>query len=171
MEPGLADRMLGFEPRPLHKRPDPDTRSIEHRVKIKAPPRAVWDAITDQDNMAHWIGFDPVTVRREGWTQRHGAGSERLMQGPLGVGQIVEQVVAMNPQRSLRYRVIDGSPLACHQRELALKQSGELTEVHWTIRFRPKVAGTGPALQLLKRQLRATLEEHLKPHIDRLHRF
>jgi hypothetical protein len=73
----------------------------------------------------------------------------------------------VNPQRSLRYRVIEGSPLACHQGELALKQSGELTELHWTIRFRPKVAGTGAALQrLLQRQLRSMLEEHLKPHIE-----
>ena len=24
--------------------------------------------ITDQDNMAQWIGFNPVTVRKEGWT-------------------------------------------------------------------------------------------------------
>ena len=96
-KPGLADRLVGFEPRPLHKRPDPDTRSIQHRVKIKAPPAEVWAAITDQDNMAQWIGFNPVTVLREGWTERHGAGSERLMQGPPGVGKIVEQVIATNP--------------------------------------------------------------------------
>ena len=30
--PGLADRIFGFEPRPIHKRPDPDTRRIEHRI-------------------------------------------------------------------------------------------------------------------------------------------
>ena len=166
--PGLSDRIFGFEPRPLHKRPDPDTRRIEHRVKVNAPADKVWDAITDQDNMARWIGFDPVTVRKEGWTQRHGAGSERLMQGPRGVGQVVEQVIATSPQQCLRYRVIDGSPLTCHQGEITLTQSGGHTELHWSIRFRPKVAGTGAPLQrVLRARLRTMLDGHLKPHIEK----
>ena len=132
-KPGLADRIFGFEPRPLHKRPDPDTRRIEHRIKINAPVDKVWDAITDQDNMAQWIGFDPVTVRKEGWTQRHGAGSERVMQGPRGVGQVVEQVIATSPQQSLRYRVIEGSPLTCHQGEItaeAIRRAHRVALVH-----------------------------------------
>ena len=165
---GLADRIFGFEPRPLHKRPDPDTHRIEHRLKINAPANKVWDAITDQDNMARWIGFDPVTVRKEGWTQRHGAGSERLMQGPRGVGQVVEQVIATSPQQSLRYRVIEGSPLTCHQGELTLNRSGGHTELHWTIRFRPKVAGTAALLQkVLQNRLRTMLTDHLKPYIEK----
>ena len=153
----------------VHKRPDPDTRRIEHRIKINAPVDEVWDAITDQDNMAQWIGFDPVTVRKEGWTQRHGAGSERLMQGPRGVGQVVEQVIATSPQQSLRYRVIEGSPLTCHQGEITLKQSGAQTELHWSIRFRPKVTGTGALLQkVLQARLRTMLDEHLKPYIEKV---
>ena len=35
--PGLADRIFGFEPRPLQKRPDPDMRRIKHRIEIDAP--------------------------------------------------------------------------------------------------------------------------------------
>ena len=166
-KPGLADRIFGFEPRPLHKRPDPDTRRIEHRIEINAPVDKVWDAVTDQDNMARWIGFDPVTVRKEGGTQRHGAGAERVMQGPRGVGQIVEQVIATSPQRNLRYRVIEGSPLACHQGEITLKQFGSATELHWSIRFRPKIAGTGAPLQkVLHAKLRTILDDHLKPDIE-----
>jgi uncharacterized protein YndB with AHSA1/START domain/catechol 2,3-dioxygenase-like lactoylglutathione lyase family enzyme len=165
--PGLADRIFGFEPRPVHKRPDPDTRPIEHRIKINAPVDEVWDAITDQDNMAHWIGFDPVTVRQEGWTQRHGVGSERLMQGPRGVGQVVEQVIATSPQQNLRYRVIEGSPLTCHQGEITVTPSGGQTELDWSIRFRPKVPGTGALLQkVLQAKLRTVLEDHLKPYIE-----
>ena len=117
--------------------------------------------------MAQWIGFDPVTVRKQGWTERHGAGSERVMQGPPGVGQVVEQVIASNPQNSVRYRVIEGSPLANHQGEITLKESGARTELHWAIRFRPKFAGTGALLQrVLQRQLSSMLEEHLKPHVE-----
>ena len=166
-KPGLSDWVFGFEPRAPHKRPDPDTRRIEHRININARADKVWDAITDQDNMAEWIGFDPVTVRREGWTQRHGAGSERVLQGPRGVGQVVEQVIAASPQQSLRYRVIEGSPLTCHQGEITVKQSGGHTQLHWSIRFRPKVAGTGALLQkVLQAKLRSMLDEHLKPYIE-----
>ena len=166
--PGLADRIFGFEPRAAHKRPDPDTRRIQHRIKINAPADKVWEAITDQDNMARWIGFDPVTVRKEGWTRRHGAGSERVMQGPRGVGQVVEQVIAASPQQSLRYRVIDGAPLSCHQGEITLKQFGGQTELHWSIRFRPKVAGTGALLQIvLQARLRIMIDNHLKPYIEK----
>ena len=59
----------------------------------------------------------------------------------------MEQVIATSPQESLRYRVIEGSPLTGHQGEITLKQSGGHTELHWSIRFRPKVAGTGALLQ------------------------
>ena len=166
-KPGLSDWVFGFEQRAAHKRPDPDTHRIEHRINITAPADKVWDAITDQDNMAKWIGFDPVTVRKEGWTQRHGAASERVMQGPRGVGQVVEQVTATSPQQGLRYRVIEGSPLSCHQGEITLKQSGGHTELHWSIRFRPKVAGTGALLQkVLQAKLRTMLDDHLKPYIE-----
>ena len=118
--------------------------------------------------MARWIGFDPVTVRKEGWTQRHGVGSERLMQGPRGVGQVVEQVIGTSPLQRLRYRVIEGSPLTCHQGEITLKQTGDHTELVWSIRFRPKVAGTGAVLQkVLQAKLRTMLDEHLKPYIEK----
>lgn len=167
IKPGLVDRLVGFEPRSVHRRPDPDNRSIEHRVTINALPADVWEAITDQDHMAQWIGFNPVTVRKGGRRERHGAGSERVMQGPLGVGQIVEQVIASNPQQSVRYRVIEGSPLASHQGEITLEGCSARTEVHGAIRFRPKLAGTGALLQqLLQARLTTMLEKHLKPYIE-----
>ena len=88
------------------------------------------------------------------------------MQGPRGVGQVVEQVIATSPQR-LRYRVIEGSPLTCHQGEVTLKQFGGATELHWSIRFRPKIAGTGALLQkVLQARLRKMLDDHLKPYIE-----
>ena len=37
------------------------------------------------------------------------------MRGPLGAGQVVEQVLASSPQESLRYRIIEASPLTGHQ--------------------------------------------------------
>ena len=73
-------------------------------------------------------------------------------------------------KQNLRYRVIEGSPLTCHQGEITLKQSGGHTELHWSIRFRPKVAGTGALLQkVLQARLRTMLDRppqalHRKVH-------
>ena len=107
-------------------------------------------------------------MRKQGWTQRHGAGSERLMQGPRGVGKVVEQVIDASPLQRLRYRVIEGSPLSCHQGEITLKQTGGHTELVWSIRFRPKLTGTGALLQiLLQARLRIMLDDHLKPYIEK----
>jgi hypothetical protein len=53
------------------------------------------------------------------------------MQGPRGVGQVVEQVIAASPQQSLRYRVIEGSPLSCHQGEITLKQLVSPRDRNW----------------------------------------
>ena len=73
--PGLADRIFGFEPRPLHKRPDTDTRRIEHRINDQRTGRQSVGRNHRSRQHGRWIGFDPVTVRKEGWTRRHGAGS------------------------------------------------------------------------------------------------
>ena len=124
--------------------------------------------ITNHDDMGQWIGFSPVTVIKEGATGRYGVGSERLMHGPPGVGKIVEQVIATNPGQCLRYRVTQGSPLTCHQGEVTLKQVGDATKLHWAIRFRPKLAGAGPALRrVLQNKLNDMLDNQLKPYIER----
>ena len=168
IRPGLRDRLLGFQPRPREKRPDPDTHRIEHTVTIEAPLARVWEVITNHDDMEQWIGFSPVTVITAGATGRYGVGSERLMHGPPGVGKIVEQVIATNPGQSLRYRVTQGSPLTCHQGEVTLKQLGDATKLHWAIRFRPKLAGAGPALRcVLQNKLNDMLDNQLKPYIER----
>ena len=79
----------------------------------------------------------------------------------------MEQVIATSPRHHLRYRVIEGSPLSNHQGEITLKQTGEQTELVWSIQFRPKIAGTGAFLQkVLKAKLRTMLDGHLKPHIE-----
>ena len=68
---------------------------------------------------------------------------------------------------SSRPRVIEGSTLSCHQGEITLTQSGGNTELHWSIRFRPKVTGTGALLQIvLHARLRTMLDDHLKPYIE-----
>jgi hypothetical protein len=115
--------------------------------------------------MAAWSGFDPVTLTRTGAPDRNGYGAERRMQGPTG--SVSEQVVAWDPGRGYRYRVIRGSPFVCHQGEVSLSSAGRETELTWTIRFRPRVPGSGALLRaLLGRLLGRMLRDRLRPLLE-----
>jgi catechol 2,3-dioxygenase-like lactoylglutathione lyase family enzyme/uncharacterized protein YndB with AHSA1/START domain len=167
MKPGKADRQWGFTPLPIGQRPDPDTRTIVGSVHINSAPTHVWNVITDHEGMARWSGFSPVRVIRQGDLERNGYGSERRMQGPPGIGTVVEQVVASQAPNRLRYRVTQGSPFVCHQGEISLVKKEQGTELNWTIRFRPRIPGTGWLLQrVLSSKLNHMLERHLKPHVE-----
>ncbi|MBI5506963.1 MAG: SRPBCC family protein [Deltaproteobacteria bacterium] len=166
LKPGRADRDWGFEPLPLGQRPDPDTHSVNHSATIHAPVERVWAAVCDHEGMAKWSGFSPVTRIVDGAPEADGYGSARLMQGPTG--KLVEQVIASDPPCSLRYRVIQGSPLRCHQGEVRLTPIGADTRLDWTIRFRPRIPGSGWVLRrVLQRMLAGmlpALESYLKRH-------
>ncbi len=166
LNPGRPDRDWGFDPLPIQQRPEPDTLSVSQRVTLHAPVERVWAVVTDHEGMAQWIGFKPVTRTVDGTPDVNGYGSVRLMHGPAG--KVVEQVIDCNPLQSLRYRVIKGSPLVCHQGEVRLTPVGSNTELTWTIRFRPKIAGTGFLLRpFMQRMLGAMVDKHLKSYVER----
>jgi hypothetical protein len=108
-----------------------------------------------------------VTLIRRSTLDAAGYGAERLVQGPIGLGQITEQVVAATPLRSMRYRVIKGSPFICYQGEVRLIPCAEGIELHWTVRFRAKLPGMGWLLKrVLQSKLDAVLEHKLKPLLE-----
>ena len=76
-------------------------------------------------------------------------------------------MLAYEPPLSYRYRVTKGSPFVCHQGEIRLRADGDHTQLTWTIRFRPKLPGTGrPLAALLSCLLGRVLRTGLKPHIE-----
>jgi hypothetical protein len=105
-----------------------------------------------------------VALSRAGSPESNGHGAERTLVGSLGT--VVEQVVAWQPREGYRYRIIAGSPLACHQGQLRLHAVGEQTELHWTIRFRPRLPGTGPLLTMLLESMLASAFRKLKPIVE-----
>ncbi len=165
-KPGRADRMWGFEPMPIARRPAPDTQTVEQRVRIEASVERTWTIVADHERMASWLGFDDVTVTRSGTPDRNGYGAVRQMKGLPGTVQ--EEVLAWNPPHGYRYRVTQGSPFVCHQGEVRLQPVGSATELVWTIRFRPRFPGTGALLRrILGSALRKALHERLKPLVER----
>jgi catechol 2,3-dioxygenase-like lactoylglutathione lyase family enzyme len=161
-----GDRFWGFEPRPIERRPPPDNHRLEQRLRIAAPIDAVWAVVSDHEGMERWSGFDEVALRLPGAPERDGYGAERLLRR-RGMGAVVEQVTEWQPPVGYRYRVIEGSPLVCHQGEVRLRDVGGETELAWTIRFRPRIPGTGGLLRtLLQRMLRDMLGQRLKALIE-----
>ena len=165
MAPGASDRRYGFEPLPLHKRPRADTQCVEAAVRIAAPVAKVWKVLCDHEAMSEWAGFERVHVIRHGRTDPGGVGAERLMSGSAGA--VVEQIIGVEPQRSIRYRAIEGAPFNYHRGEIQLREQGNETEVHWQIRFRGKAPGLGTLLRAgLQPMLKRMLERGLKPYVE-----
>ena len=162
-----ADKRWGFTPRPAGERPRADTHAIERTVRIAARVETTWDVIAGHENMAKWLGLGSVRRTVDGAPDQDGRGSERLLKLPGA--RITEQVVAYESPSSYRYRVTKGSPFVCHQGEIRLRANGDQTELTWTIRFRPKVPGTGRLLAImLSRLLGRVLRSGLKPHVEAL---
>ncbi len=165
IRPGWPDRLWGFVPKPLHKRPLPDNQLAEAMVRIAAPPERVWAALNDHASYSEWAGFDLVSVSRTGSPQADGVGLERVMSGSLGV--VIEQVVGVEPQRSLRYRAIEGAPFDFHRGEISLQAQGSETEVRWKIGFRgPPLVGALIRWRL-QSMLDGMLTKGLKPYVER----
>jgi uncharacterized protein YndB with AHSA1/START domain len=159
------ERHFGFTPRPAAERPPADTHAIERTARIAAPAQATWDVIANHERMSEWIGLGSVRRTVDGAPVPDGRGSERLLK-LLGVS-VTEQVVAYEPPFSYRYRVTKGSPFVSHHGEIRLRAEDDHTEVTWTIRFRPKLPGTGRALaSLLSWQFGRVLRTGLKPFVE-----
>ncbi len=164
-KPGKSDRDWGFEPLPIEDRPLPDTHSITQSVQVAAPPERAWTVLMDHEGMSTWSGFKPVTLDRPGETERNGRGAVRSLGGPLGA--VLEQITCAEAPRLIRYRVIKGSPFVCHQGEIRLEPRDGGTEITWTVRFRPKVPGTGALLaRIFGRMLGSAMCRGLKARIE-----
>jgi catechol 2,3-dioxygenase-like lactoylglutathione lyase family enzyme/uncharacterized protein YndB with AHSA1/START domain len=165
LKPGRSDRDWGFEPLPIERRPDPDTRRVAQTVRVSAPIERAWDVLMDHEGMSAWSGFKPVTLERPGATDRNGRGAERKLVGPSGA--ILEQVTCAERPRLMRYRVIEGSPFVCHQGEVRLEPDGTGTRITWSVRFRPRIPGTGALLTaIFGRMLGSAMRNRLVRRIE-----
>ena len=136
-------------------------------MRIAAPVQTTWGAITKHEDMGKWLGLGSVRRTVDGAVDPNGRGSERLLKLP-GT-RITERVLACEPPASYRYQVTKGSPFICHQGEIRLRADGDETELTWSIRFRPRLPGTGRPLAIgLSWLLGRVLRSGLKPHVEAL---
>jgi catechol 2,3-dioxygenase-like lactoylglutathione lyase family enzyme/carbon monoxide dehydrogenase subunit G len=158
----FTERMFGFVEKPVGDRPRADTHSTQQSVYIAAPLNAVWATLNDHNTMGDWIGFGNVKRIRDGMPLPNGRCAERLMKGAPGT--VVEQVTGVEPQSTIRYRVVEGSPFVYHQGQIVVTPNGAGTQIDWTIRFRSKIPLLGGLFKLLlPGLLKNMLHKGLKP--------
>jgi catechol 2,3-dioxygenase-like lactoylglutathione lyase family enzyme/uncharacterized protein YndB with AHSA1/START domain len=165
MKPGKQDREWGFEPLPIDDRPPPDTHSITQSMRVAAPTDRAWRVLMDHEGMSTWSSFKNVTLERTGEIDLNGRGAVRRLASPLG--PVLEQVTHSEQPRLIRYRVIAGSPFVCHQGEIRLEPADGGTDITWSVRFRPRVPGTGALLKrVFGRMLGSAMRDGLRRQIE-----
>lgn len=150
------DRRMGFLPEPIEKRPETDTHAVERTIRLKASVGVVWDIVSDHRGMPKWWPLDSVVLAREGAPSPNGVGAERLMRGPKT--RLREQVVVWDAPRSLRYRLLEGAPITCHQGEVEIRAVAGGSELKWRIRYRARIPGTS---RIVRREMEKLLDEVL----------
>jgi len=156
------DSKMGFKPLPVTERPGADTHAVERKVTILAPPDKVWELVADHRGMPAWFGLDSCELQREGVPAPNGVGAERKMRGP-GLN-VREQVTGWEPPRRLRYRLLEGAPISCHQGSVEIAAVPGGSEVTWRIRYRAKIPGTAA---VVRRAMEKMLDKALPQLKDR----
>jgi catechol 2,3-dioxygenase-like lactoylglutathione lyase family enzyme/uncharacterized protein YndB with AHSA1/START domain len=139
------DSKMGFTPLPAEIRPGADTHEVERRIRIGVPPDELWDIVSDHRGMPAWFPLDSCELEREGVPPPNGIGAERRMLGP-GL-KVREQVTGWEPPQTLRYRLLEGAPISCHQGSVEILAAPGGSELTWRIRYRAKIPGTSAVVR------------------------
>ncbi len=125
-------------------------------------PERVLAFLAVHENLGPLLGAS-VTTLRPGPDGPTGVGSVRQIKvGPLPAFE--ETVTAVEPGRSIDYRITRGSPLRGHRGRIEVSQRGSGSRVRWTIDFDAAVPLLAPVVKLgLQRQIAAGLTK-----LDRL---
>ncbi len=154
--PGRGHRDFGFLPLPRERRPLADNQACAASIEIAAVPERVFAQLSDHPTLGRWAGLGQCRLVKPGAGEVNGYGAERVLDSPFGA--IHEQITEFSPNRGYRYRVLQGSPVYCHQGEVRLTPCRGGTRVDWQIRFRSRIPGLGVLLRyLLEHKLNAAL--------------
>ena len=135
----------------------PPVQEIRVEKELAVAPEVAWERFTDHLGWAEWAGAREVVLRQEGDPAPNGLGAIRVLHAH-GLA-VEEEVIAFEPPRRLRYRVVAGLPIRDHTGEVEFEPSDAATRLTWTIRFRPLVPGTGRlARWALQKALQNTLQ-------------
>lgn len=161
--PGRGHRDYGFEVSAPDAQPPLDNQCVEVSTVVPAVPERVFALMADHEGLSNWSGLGTFKQTRPGFTEASGVGAEYVVKSPLGT--LREQMIAFEPNRLKRYRIIEGSPFVGYIGEVhfaAEGGNGENTQVTWIVRFRSRIPGLGPLLRFaVRRRLIDTVTKRL----------
>jgi hypothetical protein len=111
------------------------------------PVAEVFARLADHNQLGKVLGV-PVRRIHDGAEQPNGVGSvRRIGMGPLA---IEETVTALQPNRSIDYRISKGGgPIRNHRGQLQFSGSERGSRVAWTIQFDSPLPLVGPVVKLV----------------------
>jgi len=133
-----------------------------HTVEVmhvsKRPVHELFADLADHERLQR-VFVIPVRRIRNGETELNGVGSARRMGiGPL---RLEETVTAIEPYRSIEYRITrGGGPVKNHRGRLQFSSAGTGSHVVWTIEY--------DSLPIVGAALRTVLERLLKRGLGKL---
>lgn len=131
---------------------------IELSARIAAPRERVFDVLADHEGMVLWTQAREVVLRHPGDPPPNGVGAVRVIRA-RGFA-VEEEILAYERPKRMAYRISAGVPVRDHHAEIVLEPDGAGTRVLWSVRFRPRVPGTGWLLRpLFEAALRGMLSQ------------
>ncbi|MEX0972971.1 MAG: SRPBCC family protein [Solirubrobacterales bacterium] len=112
--------------------------------EIKAPPEAVFDALTDHRRYAEMTPLRKSVLEREGDPAPNGVGSIRLL-SLAGPPMREETIVYERPSR-FSYKLLSGLPVRDHVGTASLEPSAAGTTVTYAVHTMPTLPLAGGAL-------------------------
>lgn len=112
--------------------------------EIKAPPEAVFDALTDHRRYAEMTPLRKSVLEREGDPAPNGVGSIRLL-SLAGPPMREETIVYERPSR-FSYKVLSGLPVRDHVGTASLEPSAGGTKVTYAVHTTPTLPVVGGAV-------------------------
>jgi len=127
--------------------PEGVMNSVHIEKEIRAPIGIVSGLTGDVSAWTDWMGISEVTIDRPADS------------GPLGLGTRYHarsgfvtdhyEVVAFDPPHKYEYELISGHPFRSYHGVTTLTPTDQGTLVRWHVDFRPRLPGSGWALQLM----------------------
>lgn len=105
---------------------------------IEAPLIKVWEAA----DFTKSAGPFPMEVRNEGDPSKYGAGFVRAVNS--GINTINERLISVEPMKCYTYTLAEGAPVKeDYLGKVEFTQVGDATKIIWSVKFAPKIPGTG----------------------------
>jgi uncharacterized protein YndB with AHSA1/START domain len=138
--------------RPSDRRAATEPRwSFTQVSHARAPIEKVWPLVGEAHRWKDWSFLTRSDLEREGDPAPDGVGAVRRFTS-LGVGSR-EEVLEWQPPHHLRYTLISGFPVRDYRADVDLTPDPGGTTLTWSVRFNPRLAGTGAVLWVVLRLL------------------